>query len=92
MKEKVYGTVNRVLCRGVRKHQDWFDEHNKHLLCMIKNRNKARKACMQCNTRLKNYILKNTEQPLEVHPSDKNQIVGGKIQRTTDQGRQEEYE
>jgi hypothetical protein len=53
LKETVYSTASNVLGKQGRKHQDWFDEHDEHLLQLIQERNKARQASLLCNTRMK---------------------------------------
>ena len=51
--KKVFSTASSVLGKQGQKHQDWFEEHNEHLLKLIEEKDKARQASMQCNTRSK---------------------------------------
>ena len=73
----------------VPKNQDWFDEHDEHLLQLIENRNKASPLAMQSNTILKKKIYRAT---FRGTPEKSNQMVERKRQGTTDRSRQEGYE
>ena len=51
LRKKVFLTASSVLEKQGQKHQDWFEEHNEHLLKLIEEKDKARQATMHCNTR-----------------------------------------
>lgn len=52
-RNSVCQTVSRVLGSSKRKHQDWFDEHDKCLQNVLATRNTGRKKMLHCNRRLK---------------------------------------
>ena len=49
----MYQTASDVRGHPGKKHQDWFDEHDKHLKKLLEARNTARQESLQCNTRSK---------------------------------------
>ncbi|XP_048578500.1 craniofacial development protein 2 [Nematostella vectensis] len=51
LKTVVYETAEKVCEKPKRKHQDWFDENDKHLECLLEKRNAARANMLQTNTR-----------------------------------------
>ena len=40
--KKVFSTASSVLGKQGQKHQDWFEEHNEHLLKLTEEKDKAR--------------------------------------------------
>ena len=49
----MYQTAGDVPGHPEKKHQDWFDEHDKHLKKPLKARNTSGQENLQCNTKLK---------------------------------------
>ena len=49
----VYQTAGDVPGHPEKKHQDWFDEHDKHLKKPLKARNTSGQENLQCNTKSK---------------------------------------
>ena len=47
----LHNTAEKVCGKPKRKHQDWFDETDKHLNDLLKQRNNARINMLQTNTR-----------------------------------------
>ena len=65
LKETVYSTASQVLGKQGRKHQDWFDEHDMSLQKLIEERDKARQASFQCNTRSKRKTYRKAQSSLQ---------------------------
>ena len=51
LRTAVYNTAEKVCEKPKRKHQDWFDELDKHLGELLEQRNNARVNMLQTNTR-----------------------------------------
>ena len=51
--DMVYQTAGDVPGHPEKKHQDWFDEHDKHLKKPLKARNTSGQENLQCNTKSK---------------------------------------
>ena len=64
LKEKVFSTASSFSKQG-QKHQDRFDKHNEHLLQLIEEKDKARQASMQCNTRSKQKAYTKTQSSVQ---------------------------
>lgn len=70
LKDTVYSTASNVLGKQSRKHQDWFDEHDKHLSWLIEERNKARQALLLCNTRSKKKAYSKAQSKVQRYTRD----------------------
>ena len=73
----VYNTAEKVCEKLKCKHQNWFDETDKHLNDLLKQRNNVRINMPQTNTRSNKSIYTATE-PLAVHEKGEIRLVEGK--------------
>lgn len=67
----MYQTASDVLGHPGKKHQDWFDEHDKHLRKLLEARNTAGQESLQCNLRAKEKKYSKVQSELQKYTREK---------------------